>query len=557
MASKKKTSSNIDFDCSLSQDCLDYLKINKQPFAADILTAETFFNFPALEKIIENLQHQVQFSDLLLIVEGPYGSGKTSLFRNFMLHEIANTKSLPIQAEATDTLVQIQQKISDHLQDLGDANHLDDNLKSLESFGQTPLIIIDNFHVLSDTTLQELIRYKDQLKSEHDINLKFILFANDGISNTLKNVTALDSNKMYVQSMPAYIEKLTAELISHKLHNAGYNGDILLNENELQLIDNKSSHSPLSIMHIASNIIEKKIANTLNPPKPLWVKSLIGLALLIIVTIAISIYFDLLDTDKFISDAKKTPEPAVVINEKTLTTTDNQESLAPASEIHSEIDSPLLNPRPVENPKSESPIALDIENEVDTALTDDINTSEIPVTSSSKKHPEEPIKEPAITEVVTKPLLPASPPENKIEAKKPLAKQQALEPQNEKPEKEVSAATNTKETIKPIHPALEQLNRMGLHDSNWLLKQKNTAWTLQLLGAREPETLLTFSRQYSLTHNAAWYKTWLKGKPYYVLVYGNYANRDQARNSIATLPKNLRSIKPWVKSMSSVQQTIK
>ena len=121
MAANKKTPNIIDFDSSLSQDSLDYLKINKQPFAADILTQETFFSFPALNKIIENLQHQVQFSDLLLIIEGPYGSGKTSLFRNLLLHDIENTKSLPILAEATDTLIQIQQKISEHLQDLGDA----------------------------------------------------------------------------------------------------------------------------------------------------------------------------------------------------------------------------------------------------------------------------------------------------------------------------------------------------------------------------------------------------------------------------------------------------
>jgi len=40
-------------------------------------------------------------------------------------------------------------------------------------------------------------------------------------------------------------------------------------------------------------------------------------------------------------------------------------------------------------------------------------------------------------------------------------------------------------------------------------------------------------------------------------VYGSYASRDLARASIDGLPANLRSLKPWVKSVKSVQLAIK
>jgi len=139
----------------------------------------------------------------------------------------------------------------------------------------------------------------------------------------------------------------------------------------------------------------------------------------------------------------------------------------------------------------------------------------------------------------------------------PTTTLQEITPQKETTTKNISSSDSVIKKTKPINPALEQLNAMGLHDADWLLKQKNTDWTLQLLGAREPETLLIFSRQHSLADNVAWYKTWLKGKPYYVLVYGNYANRDMAREAIAALPTKLRSIKPWAKSIKSVQQSIK
>lgn len=545
MATNKKTPSNIDLDCSLSQDSLDYLKINKQPFAADVLTEASFFSFPALDKIIENLQHQVQFSDLLLIVEGPYGSGKTSLFRNLIHREIENTKSLPIQAEATDTLIQIQQKISENLQDLGNANYLDDNLKSLQSFSQTPLVVIDNAHVLSDTTLQELLRYKDELKHEHEINLKLILFANDGISNTLQKIAELDPNQMYVQNMPTYTEKLAAELIAHKCHIAGYSGETLLSESELQLIDKKSENTPLGIMHQASNIIEKNIARRLNPPSPLWMKSLPGLALLFIALIAASIYFGILDTEQFLSKTEQVSEPTPLNKEATLVTTENIKAFTPEPETAIGINNTSSNAKPIERLEPATSIAHDINNKADATLMDDALKMEPSAPQPGQIHTEKLTAEPAATETTTVTTALTNTPAPETLPKK------ANKP------KEISVNTNKKETIKPLHPALKQLNTMGVHDTSWLLKQKNTEWTLQLLGAREPETLLTFSRQHGLSHKAAWYKTWLKGKPYYVLVYGNYSSRDQARESIAELPEKLQSIKPWAKSIQSVQQAIK
>lgn len=556
MATNKKTPNNIEFDCSLSQDSLAYLKINKQPFAIDILTETTFFSFLALEKIIENLQHQVQFSDLLLIIEGPYGSGKTTLFRHLTHNEIENTKLLPIQAEATDTLVQIQQKISELLQDLGNANYLDDNLKSLQSFNQTPLVVIDNTHVLSDTTLQELLRYKDQLKHEHDVNLKFILFANSGISSTLEKITELDSNQMYVQSMPAYTDKLTAELITHKFRIAGYTSESLLNESELQLIDKNNNGSPLGVMHNASVIIDKNIAKTLNPPSPLWLKILIALIVLSIVSIAASIYFGILDTKKFISKIEQTPEPTPIFKEISLPPADNERTIKPVLAKNTTVEDAKLSDNSIERLDTRNPIKNGTDKETGTALLVDNNEAKDPELPASTNQTNESTIKPLVIETVETDIVSTKKPIQKTLTESKTTPEVFITKKVEKP-KVVRDDVNKKEKTAAIHPALKQLNTMGVHDTSWLLKQKDTEWTLQLLGAREPETLLTFSRQHALSQKAAWYKTWLKGKPYYVLVYGNYSSRDQARGSIAKLPEKLRFIKPWAKSIKSVQQSIK
>jgi len=550
MATKKSKNNNTELDYTLSQDSLEYLQINKQPFSADILTEETFYNYSALEQITDNLQHQVQFSDLVLIIEGPFGSGKTSLFRQLIHAEIENTKLLSIQAEATDTLVQLQQKMSMHLQDLGNANYLNDNLKSLQNFDQTPLIVMDNAHVLSDTTLQELLRYKDQLSHEHETILKLVLFANNGFSDTLQKITDLESNQMYVQHMPEYTEKLIPDLISHKLKISGYSGESLLTESDFNTIEKKGALTPLSIMHEAALLIEKNIAQKLNPPKPLWIKASIAVIVLIAIALPASIYLDLLDTKDIFSDDtqfiedKQTikevviPDTSEPLNKKPLTTAD-----ANATVYEEKHDEPVNQSAPaiIDEPESKEASVLSTpEAEVKPQSPDTSSTTADSTNTAPLETVETPSKDQAaLPEVKTfKPII----------KKTSSTRKPALVAPKEKP----AAAP-----VKQEHPALVQLNKMGLHNTEWLKQQNSSSWTLQLLGARDPETLLSFSRQHNLNENAAWYKTWLKGKAYYVLVYGNYASRDSARASITKLPSKLRNIKPWVKSMKSVQQATK
>lgn len=554
MASKKNKTLDAALDCSLSQDCLDYLKINKQPFAADILTENTFLNSPELDKIIENLRHQVQFSELLLIIEGPFGSGKTSLFRHLTRSEIETTKLLPIQAEATDTLVQIQQKMSFHLQELGNASYLDENLKSLQSFDQIPLVIIDNTHVLSDTTIQELFRYKDQLKQDQNVNLKLILFASDGIANTLQKITSLQENKMYVQRMPIYSSKLASDFIFHKLRIAGYSGESLLSEKDYQLADKKSDGTALNLMYHIAKIIEANVAKKLKPPMPLWVKGLVGLAAVIIISTATSIYLGLFDTKQIVTEIDQTTEPFSSIEAAPpgIEIEDNIPASAESDETAPEtIDSSMNETKPaIVEDEPEQSVAIENTAEETNSLEDNISISTLtPEQQVVASEPLSPSPEPALDET------PAT-------TETPVIKPQAIEAVTAKTtEKKVPPVIKTVTTSQPspqeTNPALMQLNKMGMQDADWLLTQKNSDWTLQLLGARDPETLLTFAQQHKLSNEAAWYKTWLKQQPYYVIVYGHFSSRDNARAAIAKLPEKLRTNRPWVKSMKSVKDAIK
>lgn len=535
MAKKNKNNKNTG---ELNAQSLDFLGLSKQPFANEILTEKSFFNTQSLTKISDSLTHQVQFSDLLLLVEGEHGSGKTSLFRQFIQSDIANTKSLSMQAEATDTLIQIQQKMSIHMQDLGDANHLNENLKSLQMFDQTPLIIMDNSHVLSDTTLQELFRYQQQLKQEDEVTLKILLFANAGMSDTLQKITDIQADQIYVQIMPELSPKQLDSFITHRLRSAGYSGEPLLTSNDIQQLLKKCNSTPLEIMNHVAPIIDKTIHDRLNPATPTWIKSLIVTAILLVIITGAYFYFLFDKTESEPTD--KHPLTTDPITEATVNETTDVINVLESDETTAETNN----------------IETDVEVTEDTLLTETLIKptaieAQLPENIATANTNTESINEETAANVTPQPQVIKEPEPTPVVQKETVQKIAPVK---------VITKPEIKGVVKPVekkNPILLELDKMGLQDASWLNSQNSQNWTLQLLGARDPETLLKFAQRNKLSTNAAWYKTWLTSKPYYVMVYGSYNSRENARNAINGLPPSIRSLKPWVKSIKSVQQALK
>ncbi|MGF6191825.1 SPOR domain-containing protein [Serratia sp. 2723] len=81
-------------------------------------------------------------------------------------------------------------------------------------------------------------------------------------------------------------------------------------------------------------------------------------------------------------------------------------------------------------------------------------------------------------------------------------------------------------------------------------------YTLQLSSASRSDTLNAFAKQQNLPHFMV-YETKRDGKPWYVLVSGNYASSAEAKRAIATLPAEVQAKKPWVRPVQQVQQDLK
>ncbi len=97
----------------------------------------------------------------------------------------------------------------------------------------------------------------------------------------------------------------------------------------------------------------------------------------------------------------------------------------------------------------------------------------------------------------------------------------------------------------------------GLTSGAELQKAPSSYYTIQLLASSRENDLQQYTRTHKLQGKATYYHSKTNGKDWYVLVYGLYKSRSEAQSALAKLPENLRAEKPWVKSIASVQKSMK
>jgi len=100
-------------------------------------------------------------------------------------------------------------------------------------------------------------------------------------------------------------------------------------------------------------------------------------------------------------------------------------------------------------------------------------------------------------------------------------------------------------------------NARILADEKRLMAEPAGNYTLQLLGAREKSSTERFLKAYPDQDGLRVFATLFKGKPWYVVVYGSYADRKQATNAVSGLPQGLKKLRPWARSMKGIHSDIR
>lgn len=228
------------------------------------------------------LQHMTQYSNLLLIVLGEEGVGKTSLLTRFITTKAENWHICQVTANAFMDAGQLMFQIAQGfgLQQVpGDSGQLQEMLYSQVATyhhnEQIPILLIDDAHDLPRDALMAIFHLADAQVDNANL-LRIILFAEPQIEKILnsRDVRPLRERITHTMSIPLLDEDTTAEYLKHRMAVAGFNGGSPFTPKMVKRIYKASAGNPARINQLAHETLDKgdfereEVESIVKPAKP-------------------------------------------------------------------------------------------------------------------------------------------------------------------------------------------------------------------------------------------------------------------------------------------------
>ncbi len=161
--------------------------------------------------------------------------------------------------------------------------------------------------------------------------------------------------------------------------------------------------------------------------------------------------------------------------------------------------------------------------------------------TTAKTHTAEP-KKPVAPVKRTEPAAPAATPKATTTTAAPTATASAAPVQTAKP----AQASTT-----PVAGGGKSAGNVGA-----LKSAPSSHYTLQLSSSSNYDNLNGWAKKENLK-NYVVYETTRNGQPWYVLVTGMYASKEDAKRAVSTLPADVQAKNPWAKPLHQVQADLK
>jgi DamX protein len=519
---------------------LGHYQFSHDPFALQVPGMKFF---PAQRKsVLGQLHHLARYSQLLLVVSGPEGSGKTLLRKAL----VAGTNkqavhNLVVCAQgavgATALLAQIAQGLQAPQSDAAAI------LAQVEQFaltGQEVYLLVDDAEQLSDTALEALLLLAagDAQGRPH-----VFLFGDVTLAPRLEPLVDDQEQRFHVIELQPYDQDETRDYLAQRLEGAGQ--DIaLLSDEQVEQIHRRAQGWPGAINWVAHELlIEAMLAqrSALRAGLSLRKKQLLVLAVVLVGSSAAWLMQNTEQSgpDSVVVQLPLLPSeapPAAAISQAPWVdealepdeageTAQTAQAYGLADELN---DSPQNEPSMVSpaQPLVREPLAqaagLDESAEAQLSAPEEALVEEAPSIAAA----------PESQPVVSAPVAPAPEPVA-VARPKPTPKPVATPP--------------VKAPVK-VAAAKTALAR------DWYAQQVGGRYVLQVFGSRSQSAAQDFVRQRGGEYH--YFKKIHQGKPWYVVTYGTFSTAGAARAAIQTLPAQVQAGKPWPRTFASIAQEI-
>ncbi|MBD9413016.1 AAA family ATPase [Pseudomonas sp. PDM16] len=534
---------------------LAHYQFSHDPFAARV---PGFRFFPAQRKpVLGQLHHLARYSQLLLVVTGPQGSGKT-LLRQAL---VASTNKQAVQSvvvsargagDVAGVLRQVAQGLG--MQQM-DVRSILAQVAQLALTGQEVYLLIDDAEQLADAALEALFTLA---AGNADGRPHVFLFAENDILSRLELMADGEERFHAVELLP-YSEDETREYLAQRLDGAGQGID-LLSDDQITDIHLSSGGWPGTINLAAREVlVEAMLASRASGGRTSGVglpkKHVLAAA---VVAVALGAAW-LMQGRTESTPPMVTESPVELVPQTAPPVADNPAAPAPSPGASVEFNGasqPLPLPLVGEaQPVIREPLAqasgMDEGDEAGSA------GAQAPASAATPPAPvvtPVPVAVPVVPTVasgpVAQPIVPTPTPTPTPTPAKPApvasAKPvqapvaQAPKPAPAKPAAPTASAAPTVASAAPV-PGAE-----------WYASRPAGNYALQILGTRSESSAKAFVGKNGGEYR--YFKKLHQGQALYVVTYGQFSSRAAAQAAIKSLPASVQAGKPWPRSFASIQQ---
>lgn len=502
-------------------DYKDVLGLQKDPFSPEPDPA-FYYAFDSFEQRLKVLRGLVQGTDILVLVIGEPGSGKTTLLNRYLAACGEQWKAVRILADPADA----SPRKTDTLERGGyPAYVLQDPAN--------PIVLVDDAHKLPQKELEFLLQEALADAGTDRIN-RLVLFGESDLYNRVSRLAATYTgqpavNKIY---LPGLTEMQTGEYLQHRLAAAGYTGKNPFNSSAIKNIHQTSGGYPGAVNEIANQWLRVKYST--QKEDQIMLQHFSAPLRRVAVWIAAGVIIVLLAVFWFFPDRKPAVSnpPDQTAAKKVFRKKITQDQRAAGTVVRKKITvAKTAAPAPIEI-KTPQPEAAE---------------------TSPQPGPENETRQPAGTET-THAEPPAAAPVPAVAAPVPAA----AGPVKEAPPQKVQ--------IQPAPPAPSapasaeaKADKRAVERENWLLSQDPAAYTIQIMGVHNEQSIFEFIQKNQLLrqNEIAYYESTFQDKPWYQLLYGLYPTWQAAQLAANDLPENIRRAGPWIRRIGAIQKVIK
>ncbi|WP_426142301.1 AAA family ATPase [Pseudomonas sp. DWP3-1-2] len=520
---------------------LGHYQLSHDPFAARV---PGFKFFPAQRKpVLGQLHHLARYSQLLLAVTGPQGSGKT-LLRQAL---VASTNKQSVQSvvvsargasDAAGVLRQVAQALSVSQAEM---RAILSQIVQLALTGQEVYLLVDDAEQLGESALEALLGLAEGTPEGRP---HVFLFGEASLIDRLEQLCAdseVEGERFHVIELEPYSEDETREYLAQRLEGAGQ-GIELFSAQQITDIHEHSNGWPGAINQVArDSMIEAMIASRTAVKRPsmgfkMPKKHVLALGAVVAVGVLAAVLIPGRGTN---TTAPATPpanaQAQLPLGQGTPATQQSNNG-APAIEFAGNSQPVPLPLGGNSQPVMRGPLA-------EAAGTGDGDDDGVPVSSVAQP--------PTVTTTAPPAGEEATPAAPRSSITPPPAAAAAV-PKPATPAAKPAAPAPAPVQVATAKPAPAAAKPAA--GGTWYSSQAPGHYVVQILGTSSEATAQAYVAEHGGEYR--YFKKTLQGKPLYVITYGNFSDRAAALAAIKVLPAKVQAGKPWPRTVASIQQEL-